>query len=99
MGDASGKVQGLALDHLQFSASANPVLISLPLTLETQGANLILSWTAAPGQQYQLEVTDDLAAGVWTQLDNPVAGTGAPLSITNTLTSPGQQFFRLRVLP
>ena len=39
MADASGKGQGLAIDNLTFSASAQPVL-----AIQAAGANLILSW-------------------------------------------------------
>jgi len=39
MGDASGKGQGLAIDNLTFSASAQPVL-----AIQPAGANLVLSW-------------------------------------------------------
>jgi hypothetical protein len=39
MVDASGKGQGLAIDNLAFSASAQPVL-----TIHAVGENLVLSW-------------------------------------------------------
>jgi hypothetical protein len=39
MADAAGKGQGLAIDDLTFSASAQPVL-----AIEAAGTNVVLSW-------------------------------------------------------
>jgi hypothetical protein len=41
------------------------------------GTNLHLSWPTAPGYQYQVRSSTDLS--VWTNVDAPQIGTGAPL--------------------
>lgn len=99
MTDATGKAQGLALDNLRFSATTQAASIPLPLLFQSQGTNLLISWPTTIGQSYQFEFSDDLEAGVWTQLGGPFAGTGGMLSFTNPVISPSQRFFRLRVLP
>ena len=99
MTDPTGKAQGLAIDNLSFSASTQTAPPQLPLNFQTTRTNLILSWTGAAGQRYQLEYKDDLAAGTWTALGNPLIGSGGALSVTNDFTQSAQRFYRLSVLP
>jgi hypothetical protein len=46
-----------------------------------------------------VEYKDDLAASTWTPLGAPLAGTGAPLIVTNNFNLSAQRFFRLTILP
>ena len=85
MTDSTGKAQGLAIDNLSFSAS---VPLPVPLTVQTSGANLILSWPSITGQTYQLECKDDLYAPTWTPLGSPINGNGGTLSATNSIGAP-----------
>jgi hypothetical protein len=94
MTDSSGKAQGLAIDNLSFSASAP---LPVPLSFQTSGANLILSWTSIAGQNYQLEYKDDLSATSWTPVGSPVGGSGGTLSATNSVGA-SNRFFRLRLV-
>lgn len=60
---------------------------------------IILTWTAHAGQNYQLEYKNDLSEAVWTPVGAPLAGVDGVLAITNTLSGVSQQFFRLRMVP
>jgi hypothetical protein len=95
MTDSTGKAQGLGIDNLSFSAS---VPLAVPLSVQTAGTNLFLSWPAVAGQVYQLEYKDDLTSPVWTLVGNPVTGTGVPLTLTNNFGGSPQRYFRLQLV-
>jgi len=94
MTDSTGKAQGLAIDNLNFSATAP---LPVPLDIQTSGTNLIFSWPGESGQTYQLEYTDDLMSPMWTPVGTPIMGNGGSLTTTNGFDSSGQRFFRLRL--
>jgi hypothetical protein len=95
MTDSAGKAQGLAIDNLSFAAS---VPVPVPLTIQTAGTNLWLTWPGVAGQTYQLEYKDDLADPNWTPLGSPLTGTGSTLTTTNDFGPADQRFFRLRLV-
>jgi hypothetical protein len=95
MPDATGKAQGLAIDNLSVSAS---VPLAVPLTIQTSGTNLLLTWPGVAGQTYQLESKTNLTAAAWTPAGSPVTGTGAPLTLTNSVGPASQSFFHLRLV-
>jgi len=99
MADSAGKAQGLAIDNLSFSATAQPTLIPVPLTVWSSANNLLMSWPAPAGQSYQVQFKDDLSAGTWTPLGARLPGTGASITLTNDLTLSAQRFYRLEILP
>jgi hypothetical protein len=45
--------------------------------------------------QYKINLTD----ATWLPLNSPVQGTGASLSLTNSLGGAPQRFYRLAILP
>jgi hypothetical protein len=98
MADPTGKAQGLAIDNLTFSAtsgSATPV----PVSFQTTATNLVLSWTAAVGQTYQLEYKTDLGVSAWTPLGTQIIGAGTVINLTNDFNQSSQRFFRLKIIP
>jgi hypothetical protein len=99
MTDPAGKAQGLAIDNLVFSASGQAIAAPVAVGFESTSTNIVLSWTGAVGQIYQIEFTDDLATGKWTPLGAPLTGTGAVLSFTNDFTQASQRFYRLSIAP
>jgi hypothetical protein len=99
MADATGKAQGLAIDNLSFSATAQGTVPSVPLGFQTTPTNLVLSWTGVGGQSYQIEYKDDLAASAWTPLGNPIPGSGATLTFSAGFSQSSHRFYRLRILP
>jgi hypothetical protein len=62
------------------------------------GGQFTFSWTAPAGQMYQVEYKDDLSAASWIPVGNPLTGSGATLTFTNSLAL-SQRFFHLRILP
>jgi hypothetical protein len=96
MPDSTGKAQGLAIDDLAFAASDQPMPTVGPgLDIQTFGADLVMSWLSVPGQMYQIEYKDDLNANAWTPLGSPLAGNGDLLTVTNSLSSSPQRYYRL----
>ncbi len=95
MTDSSSLSQGLAIDNLSFSAS---VPLAVSLNLQAAGTNLLLNWFGVAGQTYQLQYKNNLADPAWTPVGSPVTGIGANLSLTNSLGTSTQRFFRLQLV-
>jgi glucuronoarabinoxylan endo-1,4-beta-xylanase len=57
-------------------------------------AGVVLTFPTLSGQMYQVEHTTNLATTVWQPLGVPVPGTGAPISVTNSVAAP-ENYFRL----
>ena len=95
MTDSTGKAQGLGIDNLSFSAS---VPVSVPLSVQSSGANLLLNWPGLAGQTYQLEYKTNLTDSTWTPLGSPLTGTGSTLYSTNPIGTFSERFFRLRLV-
>jgi regulation of enolase protein 1 (concanavalin A-like superfamily) len=95
MTDSTGKAQGLGIDNLSFSAS---VPLPVPVGIQISGTNLFLNWSSVAGQTYQLQSTTNLTTPIWTPVGNLVTGTGGTLTLTNSLGSSLQNFFRLRLV-
>jgi hypothetical protein len=100
MTDPTGKGQGIAIDDLTFSASLwSAGLSSPPLTALASGTNFLLSCPTLAGFSYQFQCATNLSAASWSPLGAPIRGTGAPVTITNSLTALAQCFYRLTILP
>ena len=96
MADATGKAQGLAIDNLNFSATAqSPSTNAVSLSVQGPASNqFILSWPTAAAN-YQLYAAGNLTPPVlWTQITNaPIISNGTN-SVAIATTNAGQ-FFRL----
>jgi hypothetical protein len=55
------------------------------------------TFNSVPGQTYQLQYKNNLNSPQWTLLGSPVAGTGGPLSLSDTMTGQPQRFYRVVV--
>ncbi len=55
MADSTGKAQGLAIDNLSFSATAEPTLIAATISAQGAGTNVVLAWVGLPGLTYEVE--------------------------------------------
>jgi uncharacterized repeat protein (TIGR03803 family) len=62
------------------------------------GGMLAFTWSAAPGQSYQVQSTTNLAANTWTNLGNAITTTNASLTASNALGTASQQFYRVLLL-
>jgi hypothetical protein len=67
------------------------------LSVSPDGTQFIFSYPTVSGQTYQLEYTTDLSSGAWLPMGSPVTGTGAPVSVTNSISSSTQMFFQLSI--
>ena len=99
MASATGKAQGLAIDNLSFSATALANLTAVDMSAQSSGTNVILSWPGLVGQMYQVQYKTSLTDATWLPLSSPAQGTGASLSLTNSLGGAPQRFYRLAILP
>src|SRR5882757_1017450 len=66
---------------------------AVTLGVRTSGTNVVLTLPTNPGHNSQIQYVDDLSSSAWTPLGGTVMGTGAVISITNTLPSTAR-FFR-----
>jgi hypothetical protein len=99
MASSTGKSQGLAIDNLSFSATAQATLTAISMTAQASGANVVLNWQGLAGQMYQIQYKTNLTDAAWLPLNSPAQGTGASLSLTNNLGGAPQRFYRLAILP
>jgi len=99
MASSAGKSQGLAIDNLSFSATAQATLTAVPLAAQASGTNVVLNWLGLNGQLYQVEYKTNLTDLAWIPINPSTLGTGAPLSLTNNLGGTRQRFYRLSILP
>jgi hypothetical protein len=95
----AGKSQGLAIDNLSFSASSQPTMVPVPLSLQPSENSLIFTWPTYQAQFYQIEYKNALSDPLWMPLSIPFPGTGHLLSLTNQLGTSAKRFFRLDILP
>lgn len=76
-------------------AHPKPLMIT-GATVSTTGA-VTLSWPAVTGHQYQIQVTDSLAARLWSNLGGPVIASGSSAAFTDAAAG-GQstRFYRIK---
>jgi hypothetical protein len=98
MASPTGKSQGLAIDNLTFSATAQSSIPQLSGAIQPSGTNFVLSWQGAIGQSYELQYKANLTDSSWIPITGMLAGAGTPMSYTNT-NSASQGFYRLAILP
>jgi hypothetical protein len=94
MTDPTGQAQGLAIDNLSFSASAQSTTTNLPV-LNIQGpaaGSLVISWPS-PAAGYQLYSATNLAPpAVWNLVTNAPLTTNATSTLTLPTTNAAQYF-------
>jgi uncharacterized repeat protein (TIGR03803 family) len=85
---------GDALYDVQiFVATESPLL----MPLERNG-RLVLTWSAAPGQAYQVQYKDDLTQTAWLALGSPITATNVTATSSDTITNRAR-FYRVRLYP
>ncbi|HEY3863804.1 MAG TPA: choice-of-anchor tandem repeat GloVer-containing protein [Verrucomicrobiae bacterium] len=60
---------------------------------------LVITWSAAPGQSYQVQSTGNLASPNWASVGGVLTATNAALSASVSIGALGQQFYRVVLLP
>ena len=75
--------------------------VSLPVFKSVTHTNnrIELTWSAAPGQTFQLQYNSELASTTWTNLGNPVTATNGTMSATDTPGPDQHRFYRVVVQP
>jgi hypothetical protein len=69
-------------------------------SVSVQSGVLSVTFTAYAGHTYQLQATDNLAAGtVWENIGGPVVGTGAPVTMADSTPFGAKRFCRVQVDP
>jgi len=71
-----------------------PAPLLLP-ALDAQAGLITFTWTAAPGQQYQVRYTGDLSSGSWTNLGPPIMTTNSSITNSDTIGPDPQRFYQL----
>jgi len=57
-----------------------------------------VTWSAVPGESYQVEYSDAVTGSAWLELGAPVVATGGSASIVDTVVGEGQRYYRVRLL-
>jgi hypothetical protein len=66
--------------------------------VNVSGTNqFVVSWMTSTNQNYQLECTTNLAAPAWTPVDSSLPGTGVTMTVTNSMGTAPQCFFRVEL--
>jgi hypothetical protein len=77
---------------------AMSVSLSSPLFLSatvTENGLITFTWTAVPSQQYQVQYTGDLSAGLWTNLGSPITATNTSMTDTDAVGPDPQRFYQV----
>jgi chitinase len=70
------------------------------LSAQTQGASVVFSFSSLPLAQYRILWTSNLNNGAWETLTNNIAGTGGPISITDSIGTGGAaRFYKVQTPP
>jgi hypothetical protein len=99
MTDSTGKAQGLGIDNFIFSALDQKLAVLVTGSLRAGRTNFVLSWPALAGLEYQIEYTTNLNSRNWQPLGGPLSGNGNTLTVTNSLLSSAQGFYRVKIMP
>jgi hypothetical protein len=63
------------------------------------GGSVQLAWDTTPGQTYQVQYTDDLEAGRWMDLGEPIVGDGSAAQVDDAPNGDRRRFYRIVALP
>ncbi len=101
-GDA-GTYSVIVSNALGSAASAGALLIvETPPVFQSvtlSGGVLALTWSATPGQSYQVQTTADLASANWSNLGSAITATNATLGASCAVGSASRQFYRILMAP
>lgn len=81
----------------RLGAASDPPPPSLS-TSRTSSDAFSITWNGVQGYQYQVQSRSSVIQGGWTNVDNPLPGAGAPLSVSVPLSpGTGPHFYRVAV--
>jgi len=70
----------------------------LQTAIQTNG-QIVLSWNALSGQPYQVQYTTNLIRPDWNNLGDVISTTNSTVTVTNSIGTDPQQFYRVVLLP
>ena len=79
-----------------------PLVVEEPpvfLTAAQIGATIAFSWSATPGQTYQLQFTPNLGAVAWTNWGGSLTATNSIMAASSGFGTNSQGFYRVVLLP
>jgi hypothetical protein len=86
-------------DLLEFRAGTYPTDPTSKFTHQVSRATVLtyrVTFSTVIGMRYRVEYCDDLSANIWTQVGVEIAGTGDPVSVTETSNPrPPKRFYRV----
>jgi len=87
-----GANEFIALDVVGYTLTSPPSTIQ---TAKYAAHSFILSWSALPGQSYQVQFTTNLSGNVWNNLGSPVTASNMTATISDTNASNVGRFYRV----
>ncbi len=75
-----------------------PVAPVFQTVTQTNGI-FTLTWSALPGQRFQLRYCSNLASGNWTDLGGVRTAAGSTVTASDVMGSSSQRFYRVQLLP
>jgi uncharacterized repeat protein (TIGR03803 family) len=100
---SAGTYSVLVSNALGSVASSGALLtVEVPPSFQSAaqtGGTFTFTWSATPGQVYQVQATTNLTSGNWTNLGGAVTAATSTLSASNAISSTGQKFYRVLMLP
>jgi uncharacterized repeat protein (TIGR03803 family) len=77
---------------------APPVAPVFQTVAQTNGT-FTLTWSALPGQRFQLQYCSDVGSGNWTDLGGVLTAAGSTVTTSDVMGSTSQRFYRVHLLP
>jgi uncharacterized repeat protein (TIGR03803 family) len=83
------------------SSGALLTLAVLPVfqTITQTGGTFSFTWSATPGQTYQVQYTANLNSAFWTNLTSAATATNSIMSASDVISPSGQRFYRVVLVP
>jgi uncharacterized repeat protein (TIGR03803 family) len=63
------------------------------------GSSIVFTWSATPGQSYQVQSTTNLSYPGWTNLGNAIPATNTIIGASDSIGTNGQKFYRVVISP
>jgi uncharacterized repeat protein (TIGR03803 family) len=68
-------------------------------TVAQTNGTFMLTWSALPGQRFQLQYCSDLVSGNWNDLGGVLTSAGSTVTASDVMGSTSQRFYRVQLLP
>ena len=94
----------MTFDHVQVLKLGDDTIAARSLPLQIQSINVAneiatLSWNAIVGRTYRMQYKNALTNGTWVDIAPDIVATNTLASGTNGISSVGQRFYRIALLP